>query len=320
MVNMKQKGLKALALLLALTLAAVLSGCATGTPALSVGSDKVGEEYFLTIDGYGVTEEEFQLFLRDQKAAASNYFWANYQLQADAEFWTTEINGENPLRYAKERALDALLRDKVEFIMAAERSILEYHDYDALMENMAAENADRARKLKNGEVFYGVTEYTPFTYYQYVNTNLRSELEYAQEELSNPTRKQLMETYEANKDLLDLGTVYEFDVYYADGREEQVSMNTREIGKEDTTSEDLFYNYFAYLEPGGTVPDYSYHGEQADIVFRSATHQGYQTFEQAEDSLRVFFARAELSRLIQEQVEAAVVEMDQARFDAIEMS
>ncbi len=93
----------------------------------STGGDTVGDgTYLLTVDGYGVTEEKFLLLLRDQKAAASHYFWTQYQVQPDAGFWTAAVNGEMPLAYAKGRALDALVTAKITLILAAERGILAY--------------------------------------------------------------------------------------------------------------------------------------------------------------------------------------------------
>lgn len=276
-------------------------------------------EYLLTVDGYGVTEEEFMLFLRDQKAATANYYWVNYEMQPDNEFWNTEVDGQTPTEYAKERALDAVVEAKEEFILADERGILEYKDYDGMMEDMEAENEKRAQQQEDGEAFYGLTEYTPFTYYQYLSGNVRSELEKDQEEQSDPTEEQLQAVYEENKENLTLGTVYEYTVRYEDGTEESVSQNTRDIGKEDTTTEDLIYNYFAYMNPGETIQGYSYRGETADITLQSVEDQGYMSFEEAEDSLRTFFARNEISELIADRVENAEIVFDQERYDALEM-
>ena len=271
------------------------------------------------MDGYGVTEDEFMLFLRDQKAATANYYWVNYEMQPDGEFWTTEVDGQTPTEYAKEKALDALVEAKEEFILADERGILEYQDYDGMMEDMEKENEERAAKEESGEAYYGLTEYTPFTYYQYLSGNVRAELEKNQEEITDPTEEQLKQVYEENKENLTLGQVYNYSVRYEDGTEETVSQNTREIGKEDTTIEDLIDNYFAYMQPGETITGYTYHGETADITLQSVENLGYMSFEEAEDSLRAFYARTEISSLLSDRVENAEIEFDQERWDALEM-
>ena len=223
------------------------------------------------------------------------------------------------IEYAKEKALDAVVEAKEEFILADERGILEYQDYNGMMEDMEKENKERAEKEESGEAYYGLTEYTPFTYYQYMSGNVRSELEKNQEEITDPTEEELRQVYEENKESLTLGMVYNYTVRYADGTEETVSQNTRDIGKEDTTTEDLIDNYFSYMQPGETVTGYSYHGETADITLQSVEDMGYMSFEDAEYSLRAFYARTEISDLIAERVENAEIVFDQERWDALEM-
>ena len=325
MAYIKRKRRAALAAALAGTFVLLLGGCGKtqDSSADDSGKDKEtsgnSEEYLLTVDGYGVTEDEFMLFLRDQKAATANYYWVNYEMQPDGEFWTTEVDGQTPTEYAKEKALDALVEAKEEFILADERGILEYQDYDGMMEDMEKENEERAAKEESGEAYYGLTEYTPFTYYQYLSGNVRAELEKNQEEITDPTEEQLKQVYEENKENLTLGQVYNYSVRYEDGTEETVSQNTREIGKEDTTIEDLIDNYFAYMQPGETITGYTYHGETADITLQSVENLGYMSFEEAEDSLRAFYARTEISSLLSDRVENAEIEFDQERWDALEM-
>ena len=95
MAYMKRKRRAALAAALAGTFVLLLGGCGKtqDSSADDSGKDKEtsgnSEEYLLTVDGYGVTEDEFMLFLRDQKAATANYYWVNYEMQPDGEFWTT---------------------------------------------------------------------------------------------------------------------------------------------------------------------------------------------------------------------------------------
>lgn len=295
-----------------------LTACG-GDAAAKSGGDTVGDgQYLLTVDGYGVTEEEFLQFLGDQKAITTNYFWTNYQLQGGPDYWATEVDGQTPLGYAKQRALDTLVKSKVEFILAAERDILPYKDYDALMEEMDAENADRAKKLETGEVFYGITQFTPFTYYQYLNTNLRSELEQSQRKLSAPTEADLRRVYDENLESFTLGDVYVYRVNYSDGTAETVTQNSLEIGKADEITE-ILVEQFNSMTPGSSISSFDYHGKTAEIILLSNTHQGHAAFEDVADSLHALYARSELSALIQARVKTATITLDQARFDAVQM-
>lgn len=313
---MKRRGGLLLVLLAALCLGLPLSGC--GDRGV-VGSDTIEDgTYLLTIDGYGVTEEEFLLFLSGQKAVTANHFWVEYQVQPDADFWTTPVNGEIPIEYAKQRALEELITAKETMILAAEREILPYQSYDELLEEMESENADRAEKLERGEVFYGVSQFTPFTYYQYVNNNAGAELEYTQRELVTPTHEELLELYETYQDYFQLGTVYEYEVLYEDGGRESVSQNSLEVGKEDYTTE-LLLEEFASMECGQTLAGVDFHGVPADILLKEKRFLGYAAFENVEDSLCSLYARQAVAELIQTRAQAAQVEIDQDRFDALEM-
>lgn len=318
MIRKQKTGAGILIVMLVSALILLLGGC--GKEERLMGSDTVEDgTYLLTVDGYGVTEEEFLMFLRDQKAVAANYFWVNYEMQPDEGFWEREADGTTPIEFARERALEAAVQAKEEFILAAERGILEYQDYNGMMDDMEKENADRADKKEQGDAFYGISEFTPFTYYQYLNGNIRAELEHSQEEYSKPTKAQLREVYEANKENLTLGTVFTYTVVYADGREETVSQNTREIGKEDSTTEDLIYNYFVSMEPGDSIGEYSYRGETAEIILQSAENLGYLSFEDAQEDLRVLFARSDLAELIAKRAANAEIIFDRERYDALKM-
>lgn len=313
---MKKRAMRPVPLLLGAFILLLAGGCGERG---STGGDTVGDgAYLLTVDGYGVTEEEFLLFLSDQKAATANYFWTQYQVQPDADFWTTAVNGETPLAYAKERALDALVTAKITFIMAAERDILAYQSYDGLLDSMEEENADRARKLENGEVVYGVSQFTPFTYYQYLNQNAGAELEYSQRELAAPTREELLETYEKYKEYFNLGTVYQYEVVYGDGSRETISQSSLEVAKEDTLTRFLL-DEFEMMDCGQTISGVGFNGRQADIVLVEKSVQGYAELDTVEESVRDLYAREAISELIQTRAQAAQVEIDQERFDAIEM-
>lgn len=313
----------------------VLSGCAVQQSAVSTaetaaqpvavsenipaqGTDTPDENYLLTVDGYGVTEDEYLLFLRDQKAATANYYWVNYQMQPDTDFWHTEVDGRTPLDYAKENALANVVRAKEELLLADEQAVADYKTYPEMMQDMQAENADRAAKKQNGEAFYGVTEFTPFTYYQYLTDNTSAELEAALSEQCAPTDAELQELYAEYSDTLSLGTTYRYRIETADGQAEELTQNTNSIGKADTLTEDLIYSYFTSLQPGDNF-EYDYYGQAATVTLLDVQDEGTQSFEEAKDSLKVFYARNKLEELIARRTQNAAVVINQAQYDALEM-
>lgn len=285
--------------------------------AAQTGRDKPEGDYILTVDGYGVTEDEYLLFLRDQKAATANYYWVNYKMQPDNDFWHTEVDGQTPLDYAKALALTATITAKEKLLLAAEKDVTAYKNYPAMLEDMAAENADRAAKKANGEVFYGVTEFTPFTYYQYLTDNSSSELETVLEEEAEPTDAELKKLYEEYASVLSLGTTYTYTITTHDETRE-LTRNTNSIGKADTVTEDLIYSYFVNMQPGESF-DYDYYSTPAVVTLVSVQDEGTQSFEEAKDSLKVFYARQMLQDLLDQRTQNAVVQIDQAQYDALEM-
>lgn len=284
-----------------------------------MGNDIVGDgTWLLTVDGYGVTEEEYLMFLGNQKAVTANYFWTKYNAQPDAEFWTSEFGGENPLKYAKDRALQDVIRSKTEFLLASERKIFEYKDYNGLIKDMTEENQKRKTMQSEGEPVYGLSEYTPFTYYQYIRNNITAELKYSQRNLVRPTNKQLKTEYEKNKELFSLGVEYKFNVAYSDGTQEEVTQSNLTVAKEDDMTNMLIYK-FENMDDGDVIKNVYYRGKNADITLIQKKHQGYQTMDESKEALYAICADKELSELIQSRVDSAEVEIDIPRYEAIEM-
>ena len=286
----------------------------------SEGTDVVSEGgYLLSVDGFGVTEEEFLLFLRDQKAVTVNYYWTNHKLQADGGFWTTEVEGRTPLNFAKEKALDALVRAKQEFLMADEYEILDYVNYDQMMQDMEAENRDRAEKASKGEAIYGLSEYTPFTYYTYLSRNLRNELKYKLAERSNPSEEELRSAYEANKSNFWQGAVYRYSVTDTNGKTERFTQNSNELQKDDSVMDALIYTHFSQMNPGESIAGFNYYGTVATVTLDSVEDLGFSALEDVEEGLKIILAESELSRMIEDRCHTAEIAIDQVRYDALKM-
>ena len=83
-------------------------------------------------------------------------------------------------------------------------------------------------------------------------------------------------------------------------------------------TEDLIYGYFTSMQPGQSFA-YEYYGQEATVTLLDAKDEGMQTFEQAKDSLKVFYARQKLAELLEQRTQNADVVLDKARYDALEM-
>ncbi|WP_139993208.1 peptidylprolyl isomerase [Paenibacillus paridis] len=125
------------------------------------------EKIAFTIDHYAVSEREFQAFLQSSKALTTSYFKRTYNAEYDKDFWTASFNGENPLAYAKQKAMDELVKVKTEQIIMKENGIVSDISYEAFLKSYDRENKDRARKVANHEPIYGPKQYGKAEYYSY---------------------------------------------------------------------------------------------------------------------------------------------------------
>ena len=147
---------------------AVLSGAAVaGAKMLET------KNAYLTINNDSVSKDELEFYMKASRSDVILRFTSDALSSADKDFWETEQNGITPAEYLLEIAVECLKNDRALFAECEERGLCEKLSYEKIIKQMNAENASRAKKLKNGEPVYGVTEYTVVSYYDYLKSNLQ---------------------------------------------------------------------------------------------------------------------------------------------------
>lgn len=78
-------------------------------------------------------------------------------------------------------ALEQFTKDYIslvnaKFALGSHLGLCDSYDYSAMLLRMEQENTIRAAKAANGETVYGVTQYTPSTYFSYLESNLETDL------------------------------------------------------------------------------------------------------------------------------------------------
>lgn len=109
--------------------------------------------------------------------------------------WVLSVNGDG----ISEEELDMLGQDEEQAVYmkvlqqwGQELGLMKVLSYGDFLESLAQENEERAKKLENGEVVYGVTEYSPYQYYRV----LRSEYErMIKDELIDKVASEELRTY-----------------------------------------------------------------------------------------------------------------------------
>lgn len=117
------------------------------------------------INGESVEAAEFMMLASRKKAEVVKYFNDNYHAEYGEGFWQSSYDGNTPAQMLSEKVLEELVPIKIQQKMAMEHGILSSCNYSDFLKRLETENNNRKNKKKNNEVVYGVTEYTPESYY-----------------------------------------------------------------------------------------------------------------------------------------------------------
>jgi hypothetical protein len=272
----------------------------------------------LTVDGHPVSEEELLFYMNDEKALAADYFARTYgaDVSAGDAFWSAAFEGQTPLDYVKQTALDRLVRAKQTQLLMAERGLAEYRSFEQLSQDLAAENEKRAKMEETGETFYGLSSFDLYQYIDYVYDGHWPELVETQLALQDIPESELIALYES---VPDQYTVMPDELKAAIGtpgeRLEEKTLDRREISKEDADSQQ-FWDQLSASTPGETVSGV-YQGE---FVTGSLTEKPNTTllpFEDVRENLRYTKAEEALRDLIARRAAEADIAYNQNLYNAL---
>lgn len=155
------------------------------------------------VNGSVITAQEFKNELEQQRATVIDYFYRSKGVEYGKNFWKTDFNGEKPENTAKKRALEEIIRLKIELELARQHDLIQGTSYDDLLQEMDKENKRRLAAVKAREPIYGPVQLDESTFMNYYISKLRIELKekLSEEELS-VTEEELKQHYELVKDTL----------------------------------------------------------------------------------------------------------------------
>lgn len=212
----KQRGVyRAAALACAVLLCVLFAGCAQQAGATQPPLAAT----VLTVDGMAVTAEEFLLFLREEKAAASSHFQSKYGAEYSDTFWTTEYGGETPLAYAKRAALEKLVLYRVESRWMQQYGIVSAPGLEGVKEALEGQKT-------SDSAAYGLEEYSLVEFFSYHRARCYLQLEAAYEKTlaDEGAAPDLAQLYQQEKDTyFFIGSEYRctrLDVRIADAEDE----------------------------------------------------------------------------------------------------
>ncbi|MCR8660419.1 peptidylprolyl isomerase [Paenibacillus endoradicis] len=148
--NWKRLALLVLPLLVIIMIGIRLGGASIDSAATSRNS------VLLSINGIEIPEEEFRMFLQDEKASTANYFSQTYGAEYNEHFWDTDFEGENPVQVARENALSKLIRVKTEQQLAVQYGVIRSASYDHIKKQMNKEENQYGAESLDGYQKYMV--------------------------------------------------------------------------------------------------------------------------------------------------------------------
>ncbi|WP_127595031.1 peptidylprolyl isomerase [Paenibacillus lautus] len=186
-------------------------------------------EVVLTIDDEPVTVQEFQFFLRQNKAWTTSYFKQKYNADYSEDFWTSAYEGETPLDYARQKTVQDVTRIKTEQSLMKQHGIIQDGSYASFLRDLAAENETRQEKIREGQPIYGPQQYGADSFYSYtLSMNYQRLIDTLVKQTRNSLGdEELKALYEEVKpDYFHLGYAFVYEKVTASGKRSFRTLNT----------------------------------------------------------------------------------------------
>lgn len=275
-----------------------------------------------TIDNYDVSESEFQAFLQSNKALTTSYFKRTYNADYDKDFWAASFNGENPLEYAKQKAMDELVKVKMEQIILKENGILNDISYEAFLKSYDHENKDRAEKAANNQPIYGPKKYGKAEYYSYYQSmNVQKLIDKWAKEAQSTLPDQELKLYydKVKQQYFHKGYEFDYEKISLDskaGMKEELTLNLAETSKEDTLSQNL-YTLFLGLSEG----EYSDIDQSGEGMYRyrllAKRDKGMEKYEDVKNAVIQLYVQERLEEEVSKRLKQTKIEFNKEVFPKI---
>lgn len=168
---------------------------------MSGGAASSGKRVVAEVNGEPIAEAEFKRSLLQQRSAVIDYFKRTYGAKVDADFWQKDYNGETPAEKAKEWALEAAVRLRLQLELAAAKGVISDASYEGLLNEMERENARRSAAVKADQPIYGPVQFEETGFVEFYVSRIVSRLkDIAAEQELTLNDEQLLRHYEQIKD------------------------------------------------------------------------------------------------------------------------
>ncbi len=242
----------------------------------------------LKINDQQVSESLYQTLLQSHVGDITSEVYQEYGLDVDDKFWESKVNDTTPLEMIKERVHEQLL------MMEANYTVARNCGYDVkgglvtLEERMIEENESRKNKIENGEVVYGLKEYSLLLFANYDI----EQIEEACVQMMNVSTQDAKNYYDEHLDLYvdeDHKVFDVIEIYYA--IDENLLSNYDELYQELISIQKQLkqgkmlheleskFNDYKYVVDTKTM-DLDFDGDIMDLAYDFKEHQVSEVIDQ----------------------------------------
>lgn len=138
-----------------------------------LGGVKIFEDRFGTqfpefrINDLVIDQEEYEYAVRHMRHKTVRYFMDSYQVDVNELSWEKEVHGEIPTEKLMNLAIEYLMEQKNVYLFAAQNGYIQSAGGNDIRNRMEEENKRRKQKKENGEIVYGLLEFSYESYLTY---------------------------------------------------------------------------------------------------------------------------------------------------------
>ena len=111
------------------------------------------------VDDQMIEEKLYEALLHSKVADVTNYYYQEYGMDVDKDFWNKEVDGMTPLSMIKQQVNEQLIWMQANYQLGNKYGY-ESDGIATIVERMNSENELRNEKIEKGEIVYGLKEYT----------------------------------------------------------------------------------------------------------------------------------------------------------------
>lgn len=124
-------------------------------------------QFDLEVGGYKISREEYLDCVASVQYDTKVQIQQEYGVKYDSDFWKQQYDGRYGYEILAENTLEQLKYVHAVYDVAVEYGDIADGSYEAVKDRWEAENKERKEKIAEGQVVYGLKEYTFSTYQKY---------------------------------------------------------------------------------------------------------------------------------------------------------